>query len=190
METFAPPRRLVDHPLFEADRKRALKKLDIDEVDAPIRDIVEGFSRLPCCFTLQSCFGHFVHSEATAPDNLEPLPPNGVGIVTYRIAYVALCLQNSASGNRLFSTLAEVPSIAPAFIQFGSPVWFWERQVNAFALQVEPSRFKDQDQATIDHAEALQVQKVRDQFFTRLDDLVKSLQNRGSGSGFAKHYKT
>jgi len=54
--------------------------------------------------------------------------------------------------------LGEVPSISPAFIQFGPPVWFWERQVNAFALQVEPKRFKNQDQATIDYAEALQVQ--------------------------------
>jgi len=183
METFAPPRRFVDHPLFDADRERALKALVINEIDAPIRDIVAGFSSLPYCFTLQSCFGHFVHSEATAADNLDPLPPRDVGVVTYRIAYLALCLQNSTSGNRLFSALAEVPSIAPAFIQFGSPVWFWKRQVNAFALQVAPKRFKDRDQATIDHAEALQVQKVRDQFFTRLDDLVASLQYRRFGFG-------
>lgn len=178
METFAQPRWFVDHSLFEADRKQALKKLVMDEIDAPIRDIVEGFSRLPYCFTLQSCFGHFIHSEAVAPDNLEPLPPNDVGVVTYRIAYVALCLQDSASGSRLLSALAEVPSIAPEFIQFGSPVWFWECHVNSFALQVEPSRFTDQDQARIDYAEALQVQKVRDQFFARIGDLVKSLQNR------------
>ena len=183
METFAPPRRFVDHPHYEADRKRALKTLVIDEIDAPIRDIVAGFSRLPYCFTLQSCFGHFVHSEAAAPDNLEPLPPRDVGVVTYRIAYVALCLENSTSGNHLFSALAEVPSISPAFIQFGSPVWFWERQVNAFALQVDPKRFKNQDQATIDYAEALQVQKVRNQFFTRLDDLVNALQYKRFGFG-------
>jgi hypothetical protein len=82
-----------------------------------------------------------------------------------------------------FSALAEVPSISPAFIQFGSPVWFWERQVNAFALQVEPKRFKNQDQATIDYAEALQVQKVRNQFFTRLDDLVNALQYKRFGFG-------
>jgi hypothetical protein len=65
--------------------------------------------------------------------------------------------------------------MTPAFIQFGSPVWFRERQVNAFAWQVAPKRFKDQDQATIDHVEALQVQKVRDQCF--------ALQFRRSGFG-------
>lgn len=178
METFAQPRRFVNHPRFEADRKRTLKKLMIDEIDFPLRDIVEGFSRLSYCFTLQSCFGHFVHSEAVAPDNLKPLPPNDVGAVTYRIAYVALCLQDSTSGNLLRWALAGFPSIAPEFVQFGSPVWFWEHHVNAFALQVEPKRFIDQDQATIDYAEALHVQTVRDQFFTRLGNLVQSLQNR------------
>ncbi|KPJ77849.1 MAG: hypothetical protein AMJ54_06685 [Deltaproteobacteria bacterium SG8_13] len=177
MKTFAQPRRFVDHPHFEADRKRALRKLVLDEIDAPIRDIVDGLSKLAYCFTLQSCFGHFIHSKAPAADNLAPLPSKDVGAVTYRIAYVALCLQDTTSGNRLLCSLAEVPSIAPEFVQFGSPGWFWERQVNSFALQVEPSRFADQDQATIDHAEALQVEKVRDQFFTRLGDLVASLYN-------------
>jgi hypothetical protein len=51
------------------------------------------------------------------------------------------------------------------------------------ALQVEPKRFKDQDQATIDDADALQVQKERDQFFTRLDHLVNALQYKRLGFG-------
>jgi len=177
METFAQPRQLVDNPRFDSDRKRALKKLLLNDVDAPIRGIVEGFARLPCCFTLQSCFGHFVHAEESAADNLEPLPAHDIGPVTYRIAYVALCLQTSSSGERLLSALAKVPSIAPDFVQFGSPGWFWDRQVNSFALQVEPSRFAQLDQAVIDHAEALQVQHIRDQFFATLSNIVNSLHN-------------
>jgi len=177
METFAPPRRLADNPHFESDRKNVLEKFALDEIDAPIRSVVDGFSRLPYCFTLQSCYGHFVYSEARAPDNLEPLPPNYLGAIIYRIAYMALCIQNSSAGNQLLSALAGLPSINPDLIQFGSPRWFWDRHVNSFALQVEPSRFADQDQATIDYAEALQVQKVRDEFYTKLGGLVKSLHN-------------
>ena len=177
MESFAPPRRLVDNQRFESDRKNVLEKLVLDEVDAPIRSIVDGFSRLPFCFTLQCCYGHFVHSEVPAPDNLEPLPAIDVGTVTYRIAYLALCIQNSSAGNQLLSELAGVPSINPDLIQFGSPRWFWDRHVNSYALQVEPSRFAGRDQATIDYAEAVQVQKVRDEFYAKLTDLVNLLQN-------------
>jgi hypothetical protein len=54
MGTFAQPRAFVGHPLFEADRKQALKKLVINEIGAPIRGIVEGFSRSPYCLTLQT----------------------------------------------------------------------------------------------------------------------------------------
>jgi len=179
VETFAHPRQLVDNPRFESDRERALKNLVLDEIDAPIRNIINDLSTLPYCFTLQSCFGHFVHIKAPAVENLDPLPLDDIGSVAYRIAYVALCLQNSPSGERLLSALARIPSVAPGFVQFGSPGWFWERQVNSFALQVEPLRFAHQDQAVIDHGEALQIQSVRDQFFASFGDLVKSLHNEG-----------
>ncbi len=174
MKTFSEPRQFVDHPRYEVERRRALKSLSLESIDAPIREVVEGFARLSCCFTLQSCFGHFVYAEQPAMDNLAPLPAHDIGTVTYRIAYVALCLQDSAQGRRLFSGLAEVPSVDPDFVQFGSPDWFWDRHFNSFALQVEPARFVNQDQVTIDHAEALHVQMVREQFFSRLSELVLS----------------
>lgn len=175
METFSEPRQFVANPRYEVERKRALKSLSLESIDAPIRGLVEGFARLSCCFTPQSCFGHFVHAGQPALHNLAPLPTHDVGSVTYRIAYVALCLQNSAQGRRLFSGLAEVPSIDPDYVQFGSPDWFWGRHLNSFALQVEPARFTKQDQVTIDHREALHLQKVREQFFSRLSELVLSL---------------
>ncbi len=177
METFAEPRQFVDNPRYEVERQRALKSLSVVSIDAPIRELVEGFARLSYCFTIQSCFGHFVYSEQPALDNLAILPAHHVGTVTYRIAYVALCLQDSAQGKHLLSALAEIPSLDPEHVQFGSPEWFWDRQLNSFALQVEPARFACQDQADIDHTEALHVQKIRDQFFSRLSNLVQSLQN-------------
>lgn len=172
METFAKPGRFIDDPRFDAERKRVLKDLTLSKIDTPIRGLVKGFMKLPYCFTLQCCFGHFLHREAPSIDNLEPLPEYDVGGITYRIAYMALCIKNSAAGKQLYSALAGIPSIDPEYIQFGSPRWFWERHVNSFALQVEPLRFAFQDQADIDHAEALHVQKIRDRFFPTLEGLV------------------
>jgi hypothetical protein len=178
METFAPPRPLIDHPHFERERRNALRDLSSAEIDVPMRGIVDGLARRPCCFTLQSCCGHFVHPGARTPDNLEPLPRVDVGVVTYRIAYLALCVQDSPSGHRLLSRLAEIPSIDPELIQFGSPGWFWGRHVNSYAVQVMPSRFAQHDQAAIDHAEALRIEEARDRFLERLDDLAGSRDQR------------
>jgi hypothetical protein len=176
METFAERKEFVDNPRFEVERKREVGNLSMERIDMPIRGIIEGFAELPYCFTLQCCFGHFVHAGQPEPDNLDPLPEQDTGSVTYRIAYIALCIQDNAPGRRLVSALAEVPSIDPECVQFGSPDWFWQRHLNSFALQVEPARFRDKDQAVIDHREALQVQKVRDQFVARLGGLVQSLE--------------
>ena len=108
-------------------------------------------------------------------NNLEKLPQHNIGKIVYRIAYIALCLENSAHGRSLFNELEMVPSIDHEYVQFGSPDWFWENHLNSFALQVEPARYIRLDQATIEHQEALHVQKVRDQFYIRLLELTKSL---------------
>lgn len=172
METFAKPRRFVTDPGFDAERKQALQTLVLSEIDAPIRGLIERFSKLPCCFTLQCCFGHFVHREAPLIDNFEPLPDYEVGAIRYRIAYLALCIKNSDSGKRLYAAMKNIQSIDPQYVQFGSPAWFWERQVNSFALQVEPARYAFQDQADVGYAEALHLQKVRNRFYQCLEDLV------------------
>ena len=43
-------------------------------IDEPIIEIVNAFNTLPYCFTLQSCYGHFVYSGQKSSHNLEPLP--------------------------------------------------------------------------------------------------------------------
>jgi len=177
METFAPPRQLVDNPRFERDRNRVRSSLVLENIDAPIREIVAGFAGLPYCFTLQSCCGHFVHGAQPEPRNLEPVPVHDFGSVTYRIAYIALCLENSPRGERLRTALAQFTAIDPEYVQFGSPDWFWQRHLDSYALQVEPARFATQDVAIIEHQEALRVQEVKGRFLARLEELVQALQD-------------
>jgi len=77
METFTKPKESVDNPNFQEQRQESLGKLDINSIDEPIIDIVEGFSRLSYCFTLQSCYGHFLHDFQKDPHNIKALPQSG-----------------------------------------------------------------------------------------------------------------
>ena len=174
METFSPPSPFVDNPTYRGDRERTLAALDLGAVDLPIRSIVSAFMRLPHCFTLQCCFGHFLHAAQREPHNTERLPAQGVGQVEYRIAYLALCIEDSVPGRHFRALLEGVPLVAAEYIQFGSPDWFWERQLNSYALQVEPERLKDKDVVTIGYQEALRVQAVRDLFFQRIAEIVQA----------------
>lgn len=176
METFAKPRPFVDNPNFSSDRQVAVGKLLTAIIDAPIRRLITRFSCLPCCFTLQCCFGHFLPEGEDDEDNLEPLPTTDVGPVKYRIAYLALCIENSSAGRDLYSGLEEIAALDPQYIQFGSPDWFWSRHRNSYAVQVEPIKFATSDTAIIKYKEALTVQKVRGQFFDRLEKLVLEIQ--------------
>lgn len=172
METFTQAREFVKNPRFERDRETALANLVLVHIDPPIRELVAGLSALPFCFTIQSCYGHFVCSAHPAPDNLEPVPANAIGPVKYRIAYIALCLENSKPGRLFRTALEQVPAIDPEYIQFGSPEWFWKRCLNSFVLQVEPPQFVSKDVASVEPCEARHVQLVRDCFFARLAELV------------------
>jgi len=174
VETFAAPRELVEHRRYAKDRRRVMADFGLDAIDEPIRDVVDGFARLPWCFTLQSCYGHFVYGDRPEPDSLAPLPAEDVGPVTYRLAYLALCVERNAAGAALLDSLSAVPDLDPEYVQFGSPDWFWDQQPNSYALQVEPRRFREQDTAVLDHVEALRVEAVRDRFFDRLRELLRS----------------
>jgi hypothetical protein len=70
--------------------------------------------------------------------------------------------------------LKEVTAIDPENIQFCCAEWFWDRQVNSYALQVEPDRFKRQDRATVGLQEALKIEKIRNLFFVRLYELLEN----------------
>jgi hypothetical protein len=97
---------------------------------------------------------------------------SGIKEVEYRIAYLALCIEDSQQGRSLFQDLSEIASKNPEYIQFGSADWFWDRQVNSFAIQVEPARFMFQDRGVVDYQEAIVIQKVRDGFFKALRALL------------------
>ncbi len=100
----------------------------------------------------------------------------------YRIAYVAVCLENTESGRNLRDSLRAIAASDPDYVQFGSADWFWERHVNSYALQVEPKRYMRMDEIVLDHAEALRVQERRNLLFKDLAALVQRMQTiHGAG---------
>lgn len=175
METFTASRALVDNPRYGEQRRQCLAGLTGGMIDAPIIDVVDGLNGLPCCFTLQSCYGHFTCDGQSDPHNLEPLPATEVSAqVEYRIAYLALCVEDSDRGRMLLQGMADVPIVDPAYIQFGCAEWFWSRHVNSFALQVGPERFKREDRAILDYREALRIERTRRDFFIRMREMIKN----------------
>ena len=172
MQTFGPARELVEDPDFARARAEVVGRLVLTDIDGPIRDLIADIARLPHCFTLQSCHGHFVCRAGDEADHADPIPIDHRGRVRYRIAYVALCLEASERGRGLRAELARVPGIAPDLVQFGSPDWFWQQHVNSYALQVEPSAWQYDDEAQLEVGEARQVERARDLFFGRLRALV------------------
>jgi hypothetical protein len=182
METFTEPKELTENPRYKEQRQKSLLALADVTIDAPIIDIIKDFNKQPYCFTMQSCYGHFVYDGQKDPNNLEPLPDtNSIAKVEYRIAYIAFCIDNSDSGRGFFESLKRIEAIDPDNVQFCSAEWFWKRQVNSYALQVEPERFKHQDTAILDYREALNIEKIRNEFFAGLDELLRSLLNASGG---------
>lgn len=173
METFRAPRGFVHNPAYLEDRDAALKRLDPDIIDGPIVDLVMGFARLPECFTMQSCYGHFVWAPGQAPGNLERLPETHEGEIEYRIAYMAFCLENSARGRKLRESLEGIASADPEYVQFGSPDWFWNEWPNSYALQVEPVRHQCSDSLVIGFEEALRIERARDDFYEGMRGVLK-----------------
>lgn len=174
METFTEPREFVENPHYTQNRHRVLAALDLNSIDAPIVDIVEGFDVLPHCFTLQCCCGHFVCAPQHDLHTLEPVPPGYSGPVRYRIAYMAFCIENSHAGQALREALAEIPRVVPGYVQFGSADWFWERWGNSYALQVEPVAHQLQDEVMLEPAEAIRTQAARDLFFRELRAVLEA----------------
>ena len=178
METYTEPKELVENPHYLAQRQKNLGSLSDSMIDEPIIEIVNGFNKLPYCFTLQSCYGHFIYNGQKDPHSLDPLPvTNTIARVEYKIAYIALCIEDSDSGRRLFEALKKITIIDPENIQFCCAEWFWNRQVNSYALQVEPDRFKHEDKAILDYKEALNIEKIRNEFFVKLKELLQKQQD-------------
>jgi len=159
----------VENPHFKKQREKSLTGFKRVVIDEPIVEIVDRFNKIPYCFTMQSCYGHFLYNGRKDPNNLDSLPDsNTIVEVEYRIAYIAFCLENIDSGRRLLEALKEITVIDPENIQFCSAEWFWNQQVNSYALQVEPDRFKHKDSAMLGYDEALHIEKIRNEFFIQL----------------------
>ena len=71
METFTEPRPFVKNHNYWRDRHKVLSALDLNSIDRPITDLITRINRLSFCFTLQSCFGHFILKPNQNDHNLE-----------------------------------------------------------------------------------------------------------------------
>jgi hypothetical protein len=174
LETFAESKELVENPCYEEQRQNSLFGLNGVVIDAPIMEIIQYMNKLPYCFTLQSCYGHFLYEGRDDPFNIDSLVfLKSIDRVEYRIAYIAFCIECSKIGRRFLDALHEITLIDPENIQLCSPEWFWQRQVNSYALQVEPSRFKHEDKSILDFKEALYIENIRNIFFAKLKELLR-----------------
>ncbi len=141
METFTELKELVGNPHYQDQRQRCLAGLSDDVIDLPMIGLISTFNSIPYCFTMQSCYGHFLYNGQKDIHNLDPLPAAHSNMkVEYRIAYIAFCIDKSDSGRRLLESLKEITAVYPENIQLCCAEWFWERQVNSYVLQVEPDR--------------------------------------------------
>ncbi len=177
METFTESKKLVKNLRYQEQRQEILASLTDSIIDIPLIELVKDINNLPYCFTLQCCYGHFIYTGQNDTHNLEPLPhKDKIDRVEYRIAYIAFCIENSAAGRSLIAALNRITDIDSENIQFCSAEWFWKRQVNSYALQVEPDRFKHKDKVILDYREALHIEKIRNEFFVQLKELFLNLQ--------------
>jgi hypothetical protein len=188
METFIPARPFTADPAYEDERRSALRGLKAEigsgAIDLPLLGLLKALSCLSHCFTLQSCFGHFVHGQQQDTHNTAPLSDiSAVPVIVYRIAYLAVCLRDNEAGRELFEDLRRMEGIDPGYVQFGSADWFWGHQVNTYVVQVEPLRFRDRDCVTIGPEEALHIERVRDLFFLELETIVAKHRWIGRGDG-------
>lgn len=176
METFTDEKDLSGKDLdFPVEKKRHIHILARSKIDKPIRNIIDSLNSYSYCFTLQSCWGHFVLSKDQDEDNLEPLSEyNKKNVdILYRIAYLAMRIRNCPEGIRFLQKLRELKNIDKGYIQFGCADWFWKKQINSYVIQVEPERHKTKDSVTLDYPEALHVQKVRDCLFGKLEEMLR-----------------
>jgi hypothetical protein len=127
LETFTEPKALVENLHYQEQRQKSLAGLHKGMIDQPIIELINAFNKLPYCFTLQCCYGHFVFRGQNDPHNLEPLPQTDtITRVEYRIAYIAFCIENSDSGRVFLDALKGIAEIDPENIQFCCAEWFWE----------------------------------------------------------------
>lgn len=173
MQTFRKPKAFTDDPDYNKRRSAALSELDISIIDPTIREIISSYNALPYSFTLQSCYGHFLYEGQGDNHNTDPLPEETrIEKVDYRIAYLAFCVENSEPGRSLKREIADLTRLDPMNIQLGSAGWIWKDIPNFYAIQVEPDRHRDKDRVFLDFEEAILIERVRNEFFASLAEIV------------------
>lgn len=167
---------MVADPLYPIRRRAILDGLDANPLDSPIDGLIHAFCRLSFCYTIQSCYGHFMFPGQDDPNHIAPLSPADTWHGgRYRIAYIAWCIENSRSGRAFLRRLRQVPEVAPDDVQFGCAAWFWERHPNSYVLQVVPRKNQFKDTCSIDGVEARRLERVRNRFFDHLRRMVAAL---------------
>ena len=181
METFTPPRLFVPHPGYLEDRKRAHqdlhKEIEKNAIDPPLLPLINECLAVRCCFTVQCCWGHFVHRLEPDPENLVPLShyknvKDQIGTIRYRIAYLTVCLEDSPAGHEIYHGLERMAEQTPSFIQFGSADWFFSRMPNTWCIQLEPERMKTEDSGPVTWDEAVRIEELKGPFFAELMDIL------------------
>ncbi len=173
MQTYVEKKPFVDNPDFVQQRKDAIGGIDYNYIDDPVVGLISNIAKIPYCFSLQSCCGHFVYLYNRDIHDYGPLKKiDGILEVDYRIAYLALCIDNCTEGKELLSYLERVVEIDKDYIQFGCADWFWERQVNSYVLQVQPKRFKHKDRMFVEIQEAYHIEFIKRRFFGMLNLII------------------
>ena len=179
MQTFTCEKPLVENPGFEQQRAKShlqLRELiQAQEIDPPLFPLLSRFMAVPHCFTIQSCYGHFVHQREPDMNNTARLKPyaGSIARVEYRLAYMTFVVRNDGAGLGFLRDLRGMPALDPGYVQFGCAEWFWARQVNSYVVQVEPVWGRDKDSLEMDISVALLLEGVRDRFFDQLDDIAQ-----------------
>jgi len=178
METFIRAKPMVEDLSFEVRRNDAAslleKELSAGNIDPPLIDLLRHISKIRHCYTLQSCYGHFVHDLQADDKNTEPIGKfkDSISRVHYRIAYLAFCIENSESGRRFHDDLKKVVEVDPEYMQFGSADWFWKQAPNSYVVQLEPERGMKLDSVWVDVEEALYIESLREKFFAEVKKVV------------------
>ncbi|HII99788.1 MAG TPA: hypothetical protein HA272_11185 [Methanoregula sp.] len=181
METFTPPRPFVPHVGYQQDRDRSLRGLEQEirngTIDPPILPLVKECIPITHCFTVQCCYGHFVHQLEPDPENLIPVThyrdrKEEIEPIRYRIAYLALCIEDIPAGHTMYADLQEMADRNPVFIQFGSADWFSERMPNTYCIQLEPERMKTEDSGLVTWEEASRIEELKMPFFTNVTEIL------------------
>lgn len=173
METYTRARPVEPNDAFEAQRAAATVGLDATDIDEPLVALVADLNRLPHCFTLQCCYGHFVGEGDQDPRSLKPPPPMGKRSLQYRLAYVAFAISDDDRGRAFLEAVHDLRDLDPRYIQVGSADWFWDRQVNSFVIQIGPRKMRKVDFMDLDGKQVRHVSHVRTQLFRRFAALVE-----------------